>query len=224
MFDSRLQQARFGAELVLGSLSTGNKKGYRPPARPCGIPDCKRPAHGRKYCLRHYKRWYKYGDPLAGSTEWGAAQALLDVLTAMPPTVECVQWPYTRTKNGSAQVRIKGRPCLVTRVLCDRVHGPAPTPKHQAAHSCGKGHEGCVNPHHLSWKTQKENEQDKHLHGTSWATKAEPHPLAKLTADDVRQIRALRAGGASRTAIAKLYGVSASNISRVCSRNSWKHI
>jgi len=32
----------------------------------CSIPDCGRPVFGRGWCNSHYKRWYRYGDPLQG--------------------------------------------------------------------------------------------------------------------------------------------------------------
>jgi hypothetical protein len=53
------------------------------------------------------------------------------------------------------------------RLMCQLAHGDPPTPDHIAAHSCGRGHEGCVNPNHLSWKTYSENELDKRVHGTT---------------------------------------------------------
>lgn len=51
--------------------------------------------------------------------------------------------------------------------MCQKAHGDPPSPKHDAAHSCGRGHEGCVNPNHLSWKTKKQNQADRITHGTS---------------------------------------------------------
>jgi hypothetical protein len=53
------------------------------------------------------------------------------------------------------------------RVMCEIAHGPKPAPGFVAAHTCGKGREGCVNPRHLRWASQKENMADKLLHGTS---------------------------------------------------------
>jgi hypothetical protein len=32
----------------------------------CSVPDCGRPILARGWCRSHYKRWSKYGDPLAG--------------------------------------------------------------------------------------------------------------------------------------------------------------
>lgn len=32
----------------------------------CGIDECKDPILARDLCKRHYSKWHKYGDPLAG--------------------------------------------------------------------------------------------------------------------------------------------------------------
>ena len=34
--------------------------------RVCSIEGCDRPVDRRGWCLRHYGRWYRHGDPLAG--------------------------------------------------------------------------------------------------------------------------------------------------------------
>ena len=79
---------------------------------------------------------------------------------------ECQTWPYARSDRGYGQVYQDGRVEYVHRMVCEERHGPPPTPKHDAAHSCGKGHEGCVTKRHLSWKTHKENMADAIEHGT----------------------------------------------------------
>lgn len=50
--------------------------------------------------------------------------------------------------------------------MCILAHGEPPSPEHVAAHSCGQGHEGCVNPGHLRWATVAENIADTLKHGT----------------------------------------------------------
>ncbi|WP_292637037.1 hypothetical protein [Mesorhizobium sp.] len=49
----------------------------------------------------------------------------------------------------------------VSRLVCEEVHGPPPSPDHEAAHSCDNGDLGCATKRHLSWKTPKENTADK---------------------------------------------------------------
>jgi hypothetical protein len=40
--------------------------------------------------------------------------------------------------------------------MCELIHGPAPTPEHEASHLC-EDEWLCVNPDHLIWETKKEN-------------------------------------------------------------------
>jgi hypothetical protein len=69
-------------------------------------------------------------------------------------TDECVTWPFSRNRDGypSGQKH---------RWVCEKVNGPSPSARHVAAHSCDRGHEGCINKRHLEWKTHAENMRDK---------------------------------------------------------------
>lgn len=198
------------------------QKDYKPPTRPCAIHGCKNVARGRHYCLRHYKRLYKYGDPLAGSTEWGAAQAHLEELVDLAKTDECVPWPYSCSPQGQGQIRVNGKLLLVARIVCERRHGPPPTPKHQAAHSCGKGHEGCANWNHLSWKTQKENEADKIGHGT--ARGYGNSRGVKLYPAEVREIRRLRDLGIQGPVIGRIFGIQRQTVYAISARRLWPRL
>lgn len=137
---------------------------------------------------------------------------------AYTSTEECITWPYRYTK-GRPQVKLGKKYYLnVCRLLCEGLHGPAPTDEHHAAHSCGNGHLGCVNPQHLSWKTPKENSQDRYLHGTDQAN--ERNPMAKLTMEKAEEIRA-RSLGTSTLDLAKEFGVSKSTIGKIVAGKAW---
>jgi len=56
------------------------------------------------------------------------------------------------------------------------------------------------------------------------AARGESHYLAKLTADQVRQIRQLRRQGMAYQRIADMFGVSFSAVYRIIKGRSWKHI
>lgn len=79
---------------------------------------------------------------------------------------DCLLWPFSKSNKGYGTINHDGRNLTVSRFLCAEVNGPPPTPDHVAAHSCGRGHTGCVNPRHLRWATRTENEADKIIHGT----------------------------------------------------------
>ena len=69
----------------------------------------------------------------------------------------------------------------------------SPTPKHEAAHNCGKGHEGCFGAGCVEWKTHAENVADMVRHGTRLVGDASPG--AKLSRDQVAQIYRLKPSG-----------------------------
>lgn len=128
-------------------------------------------------------------------------------------------WPYSRNNNGYAQINLgRGQKALVSRTVCERRNGPPPTMAHHAAHSCGNGHLGCIAPWHLSWKTAKENAEDKNAHGTN--LRGEQAPWAKLTAGQVAEIRALN-GILPHAKIGEAFGVSQTLISRIIRGEAW---
>lgn len=132
---------------------------------------------------------------------------------------DCLIWPFATTKAGYPMVWSKGKFTVASRVLCEMVHGAPPTADHQAAHSCGKGHHGCMAKRHLSWKSPAENGADKVLHGTSirWSR----NPNCVLTEQDVRAIRGL-GGKITQVEIARQFGVAQTTIGKILRREKWQ--
>jgi hypothetical protein len=155
----------------------------------CKVQGCAKPAVRRGWCYAHYKRWRRHGDPLGGRTANGEPQKFIDEVVLPYAEDACLTWPFA-CAEGRAQIRNGGKAQFVARLVCEAVHGPAPSEHHHAAHSCGRGGAGCVNPKHLRWATPSENNMDKVGHGTH--NRGERNPNHKLTEGDVRQIRALR--------------------------------
>lgn len=200
-----------------GAPTGGGARRARAKGQICAVDGCTKPAESRGWCDAHYQRWRKHGDPLGGRTENGAA---MDWLLAHLNTKsdECVAWPFARDRNGYGRLHFRGKLSFAHRVMCELAHGEPPTEKHHAAHSCGKGHLGCVNPKHLRWATRVENEADKGCHGT--LSRGEYHPQSKLSAANVLEIRQiLKNEGASK--IAKSFGVQPQTISAIKHRKSW---
>lgn len=125
---------------------------------------------------------------------------------------DCLKWPFSRKTNGYGQINYLYRTTLAHRVMCLIAHGDAPSPAHQAAHTCGKGHEGCVNPRHLEWKTPRENAHDRILHGTYLA--GENGATAKLTKYEAIAIMVLR-NRMEQKDIAALFGVSSTAVANI---------
>ena len=174
---------------------------------------CSRPVRCRGYCGPHYCRLLKYGDPLAGGNYLGEPRTFVERLLTTKHT-ECVTWPFA-TSRGYAYVAWNGKYVCVSRLVCRLVHGDPPDESMQAAHKCGKGKEGCVNPSCLYWATKLENESDKLIHGT--IARGERSNFARLTDAQASLIREdIRLG----VCIANEYGISPAQVSRIRSGKS----
>jgi hypothetical protein len=115
-------------------------------------------------------------------------------------------------------MRVDGALVYVHRRVCEDVNGPPQVPTDEAAHSCGKGHIGCVTRGHLSWKTRQQNRDDMLIHGT--IARGEASGRAKLTESDVREIRALK-GREHQRVTANRFGVSRRAIGAIYRGDSW---
>jgi hypothetical protein len=172
----------------------------------------------RGLCRKHYLRWYRYGDSsvvFRVRAEDGAPQEFIEMALKHQDKEACLHWPFFRNGGGYAQLATEGSQ-IVSRYICERVHGPPPTPTHEACHNCGKGHLGCINPHHLRWDTRTGNQSDRVVHGTD--TRGERNGEAKLTKLQASEIR--RSQGSQRD-VAKKYAVSQTTVWRIRNGRNW---
>lgn len=134
------------------------------------------------------------------------------------PGEDCLIWQFACDSHGYGQINKDGRVQYVHRALCEAVNGPPPSKSHQAAHGCGKGNIGCVNPKHVRWATTAENAADKEVHGT--LPFGEAHHWSLLTVDQVREIRSLR-GRMTQQAIGDKFGVHKETVGCIQRRENW---
>lgn len=183
----------------------------------CKIDGCDKPAKQRGWCWSHYKRWRSHGNPLSGGTSKGTLLVWLRGHVGHTGD-ECLIWPFACNESGYGVVRHAGRQQLASRVMCILAHGEPPVPRYHAAHSCGKGHEGCVHPGHLSWMSPAGNNADKLAHGTHFRGSRSPN--AKITEHQAEQMRALH-GSHSQSEIAAMFGISRTQVGRILRREGW---
>lgn len=93
-------------------------------------------------------------------------------------------------------------------------------------HNCPDGdNPACVNPSHLFLGTAGDNVRDCHAKGRAVTPKGAEHCRAKLTEDQVREIRQrYAAGNVSTRQLGKVYGIEQSAISAIVRRERWKHV
>lgn len=193
--------------------------------KPCSIDGCNGNAHrtahtAKGFCRNHYRRWKRYGDPLGGETSRGEPIKFFREVVMTCQSEDCLIWPYGRARRGYGTITENGESVSVHRFVCKSFHGNPPSDVHQAAHSCGNGHLGCVNPKHLRWATPKDNLSDRKTHGT--LNCGERQGLSKLNNEAVLEIRSNTSN--TQGELAKKYGVSRFSINQVIRRRTWKHI
>lgn len=120
------------------------------------------------------------------------------------PDEKCINWPFAISDQGYGIFK-KRRAHVIALILHT---GELPPINMVSAHECGNRR--CVNPLHLSWKTQAENLLDKKRHGT-WGK--------KLSESDIAAIRADKRTGEE---IARDYGVHQTTISKIMIGKRWQ--
>lgn len=188
--------------------------------RLCVIPGCGKPQRTSKgWCQQHLHRWNKYGDPLAGRTFRGAPLLYFQNVVLAYVGDDCLTWPFSRSSNGYAIMRIKGKTGSVSRLVCTTINGEPVPPLDETAHSCGRGHLACVSPQHVRWATRTENQADRLLHGTD--NGGERCGLAKLTNLQAEEVRRLK-GLMTQREIGARFGLSAQSVSAIQTRKTYR--
>lgn len=190
----------------------------------CAFPGCdnpKSPKAAQGLCSSHYWQLHKGRELTPLSYRRNRCEPWLEDHAAYEGD-DCLIWPFARDKkSGMPAVKYKGKQGPATRVMCELAHGKPPTPRHEAAHSCGKGHEGCIHPKHLRWATHAENIADQLLHGTR--LRGETQHWSFLTEKIVNEIRAI-AGSMPQAAIARQFGLRPQHVGKIIHRKIWRHI
>jgi hypothetical protein len=188
----------------------------------CSIDGCNKPVHVAKHalCSAHYERWKRTRPRRFARAKDGEPIRLIENILSRPPSKDCLPWPFARNAKGYGVIGGRRGEALAHAYICARNHGPRPE-GHEAVHSCGNGHLGCVNPGHLRWATRRDNELDKQLHGTH--NKGERHGMSKLTEAQVAAIRALK-GRARTDDVATTFGISRDYVGMLWRNKRWAHV
>jgi len=133
-------------------------------------------------------------------------------------TDNCWNWTAAKIK-GYGTFGIDGKNYRAHRYSYELANGPIPTGMH-VLHHCDNPR--CVRGSHLFLGTDKDNMADASNKGR--VAKGEKHGMAKLTEEDVKQIRIDYANGITGVSLAEKYSVSKSLISFVILRKRWQHV
>jgi ribosomal protein L37AE/L43A len=134
---------------------------------------------------------------------------------------ECWEWKASLTASGYGQfsLRFKGKSVpvpahRVARRFTEDVSGK------WVLHSCDNP--PCVNPQHLRVGTSSDNnsdmvKRDRHVYGSR-------NPVAKVSEEQVSEIKARIRAGEQFTVIAEDYPISAAGIGHIAAGRSWRHV
>jgi len=118
--------------------------------------------------------------------------------------------------------RVPRRRSIASMVL-EAFVGSRPSKQHQSRHLDDDPKNNKLT--NLAWGLHADNMQDKKRNGRVWKPKGELHPNAKLTDDQIRQIRkAYKRYGKAHILLAKQFGISASNARYIGKGIGWSHV
>lgn len=129
---------------------------------------------------------------------------------------------HGRTAEGYPIVQRNGVATSMSRYVYEDFYGRKITEGNVILHSCDNPH--CINPEHLAEGSVNDNVQDKIRKGRERSIFGEKHPKAKLTEEDVVEIKTLLKRGYTPNHIGDLYGVAGSNIRQIRRGKSWRRV
>jgi hypothetical protein len=136
---------------------------------------------------------------------------------------DCWEWIGAKTSSGYGHLSVDGATIKAHRYAWEREHGPIPDGL-LVCHTCDN--RLCVRLSHLFLGSAHDNTGDMRAKGRdSFSTnKGELHGRAKLTDDQVREIRARAAAGESHRSLARHFDVHHSQIGNIVRRERWAHL
>lgn len=137
---------------------------------------------------------------------------------------ECLVWTGQKSVKGYGRIRLNGKLRLAHVVHYELHNGPVPEGK-LLMHSCDNP--ACIHLGHLSPGTHLDNVRDMFNKGRENKAKGEAHGKAKLTAEQVSEIRRRYVPGKyghGAHALAKEFGVSKPTIQNILKGETWKHV
>lgn len=135
----------------------------------------------------------------------------------------CWLWNAGADKDGYGKVSVNTITVRAHRVAYESVHGDGSATGLLVRHRCDTP--ACVNPEHLETGTPADNSRDMEQRGRS--LKGEKSRRAKVTEDDVREIRATyvpQSREFGQYALARRFGLSRPVVGFILSRATWRHV
>jgi len=132
----------------------------------------------------------------------------------------CWVWTGATDSHGYGHFRDHGVTYAAHRFSYCLTYGPMPENKPDVLHTCDNP--PCCRPEHLFAGTNADNNRDAAQKGRS--ARGERNGHAKLTAQDVQQLRQAYIAGETQTSLSSRLNMAQSSISAIVRRRKWKHL
>jgi hypothetical protein len=136
----------------------------------------------------------------------------------------CWTWTAAVNRQGYGVTRpLPGGSRLAHRVSWELHRGTIPSGA-LVCHHCDNP--PCVNPEHLFLGTIADNHRDMCLKGraSGGSMRGSAHPRARLSAEEVRQVRILASLGVTQSWMAERFAISRPAISHIVAGRCWKRL
>lgn len=165
-----------------------------------------------------YARFYKGHRPTSTPTQL----FFKNVTPGLPD--ECWEWQGYINNSGYGELRCGTGPLLRAHRVSYEIHKDVIPPHMHVCHSCDNRR--CVNPAHLWLGTDADNVHDMDNKGRRVVVPhyGEDHGMAKLTKEQVLQIRQFAQSGMSYEEIGRRFAISDVHAGRVAKGECWAHI
>lgn len=190
--------------------------------RLCGNPQCQKVFRPRASSVR--QGYGKYCSHTCHMAVVSAEKLAAFWANTLINEYGCLLWQRSKDEHGYGRLTIYGKPEKAHHLAWILTHGPIPDSL-CVLHDCpGGDNPSCINPAHLWLGTLMDNSHDMIAKGRWNPRQGEQHYNAKLTADDVRQIRYLATTSMKIVDIARMFTMSPAHIGNIVHRRTWKHI
>jgi hypothetical protein len=143
----------------------------------------------------------------------------IEVKVLRIPEAGCWVWMGSTQVRGYGEIISNNRKHLAHRASYEAFVGKIPKGMY-VCHACDNV--ACVNPNHLFLGTQKQNLQDMANKGRS--TRGVKNPMAKLTEEQVKEIKRGFAVGKTDVELSVQFNISRSTIYGIRNRRLWSYI
>lgn len=198
----------------------------------CSVDGCDNPHDSRGYCVKHITRLRRYGDVHTTQrvqlTDIDFEKKFWQKAILTSDIDKCWEWQRARKKYGYGEVGLRlDNPYIKLKTPLVKAHRLAYAIYYKqdpgalfVMHKCDNP--SCINPHHLTLGTCKDNNQDKAVKGR--APRGETHYHAKLTEAEVGAIRQQYHAGVNYKEIATNFSIHPNTVSPVVNGKRWGHI